>query len=258
MKNNLKLRQSNNLILATHEMNIQQMRLFFYACSQYKGNLTIEVPIEEIYNVLTETTGNRGGEQRNKIKKAIPTLMQNAIVHIEDEEWERWSVVFTNSAIKKGSNIVQFQFNKTIQKELEELRGYTWMYLSQLTGMKSTYSVRLYEFFAMRLGTQNSKEKFDFDINKLRLYLDCTKKYKRFDQFDQRVLKQAEKEINNKSNIKMSYKKIKTGRNITSIKFSFSWKSTADVINSEEPEEKNDFDEEEFDKLLKDLKEGTL
>lgn len=257
MENDLKLRQSNNLIIATHEMNIQQMRLFFYACSQYRGNLKIEVSIEEIYNVLTENTGNRGGTQRNEIRKAIPTMMRNAIIHIVDEDGEEWCPALRKSRLTKDGKVI-FIFDKSIQRELEELRGYTWFYLSQLTGMRSTYSVRLYEFFAMRLGTQNSKEKFDFDINKLRLYLDCTKKYKRFDQFDQRVLKQAEKEINNKSNIKMSYKKIKTGRNITSIKFSFSWKSTADVINSEELEEKNDFDEEEFDKLLKDLKEGIL
>ena len=106
------------------------------------------------------------------------------------------------------------------------------MYLSQLTGMTSTYSVRLYEFFAMRLGSQNKKETFDFDLNKLRIYLDCTNKYKRFDLFDMRVLKQAKKEINEKSNIKMSYKKIKTGRSITSIKFTFSWKNKADVIDT--------------------------
>lgn len=231
MKNSLKLRQSNNLILATHEMNIQQMRLFFYACSQYQGDLTIDVTIEEIYNVLTEDTGNRGGNQRERIIETIPTLMRNAIVHIEDEDAVRWSVVLTDSYILKDGKTVRFKFNKSIQKELEELRGYTWMYLSQLTGMRSTYSVRLYEFFAMRLGSQNIKETFDFDTNNLRLYLDCTKKYKEFFDFDKRVLKVANKEINEKSNIKMSYKKIKTGRSVTSVRFTFSWKNKADVID---------------------------
>lgn len=229
MVNELKLKQSNNLILATHKMSINQMRLFFYACSQYNGNLDIEISLSDINKVLTENTGNRGGNQRERIKETIPTLMRNAIVHIEDEEGEEWCSALRKSRLNKDDTVV-FTFDKSIQKELEELRGYTWMYLSQLTGMTSTYSVRLYEFFAMRLGTEHKAEKFDFDINKLRLYLDCTKKYKQFEAFDRRVLKVAQKEINEKSNIHMSYKKIKTGRSITSIIFSFKWKNKTDAI----------------------------
>ena len=48
-----------------------------------------------------------------------------------------------------------------------------------------------------------------------------------------RVLKVAKAQINEKTNIKMSYKKIKTGRSVTSIKFSFGWKSKDDVIDVE-------------------------
>lgn len=57
------------------------------------------------------------------------------------------------------------------------------------------------------------------------------KKYKQFEAFERRVLKVAEKEINEKSNIHMSYKKIKTGRSITSILFTFKWKTKTDVID---------------------------
>ena len=211
MDKDLKLKQSNNLILATHRMNIQQMRLFFYACSQYQGDLDIEVSIDDINRILAY----HGGNQREIIKNAIPTLMQSALVHIDDENGERWSIAITDSYIKNDNKTVRFTFNKTVQKELEELRGYTWLYLSNLTGMSSTYAVRIYEFFAMRLGSQNKKDTFDFDLNKLRIYLDCTNKLEDFRNFERTVLKKAEKEINEKTNIKMSYKKIKTGRSIT-------------------------------------------
>lgn len=232
MKDDLKLKQSNNLILATHKMNINQMRLFFYACSQYKGDLEIEVSVDEVNRILVENTKNRGGRQREIIRETIPTLMRNAIVHIEDEKGEEWCSALRKSRLNKDDTVV-FTFDKSIQKELEELRGYTWMYLSNLTGMSSTYSIRLYEFFAMRLGSQNMKETFDYDIKQLRLYLDCVNKYKQFEAFDRRVLRQAEKEINEKTNIRMSYKKIKKGRSISSIKFTFKWKSKDDVIDVE-------------------------
>ena len=247
----LKLRQSNNLILATHRMNIQQMRLFFYACSQYQGDLDIEVSIDDINRILAY----QGGNQREIIKNAIPTLMQSALVHIDDENGERWSIAITDSYIKNDNKTVRFTFNKTVQKELEELRGYTWLYLSNLTGMSSTYAVRIYEFFAMRLGSQNKKDTFDFDLNKLRIYLDCTNKLEDFRNFERTVLKKAEKEINEKTNIKMSYKKIKTGRSITSISFTFKWKSKADVIDVKTEEHQKPMNQAEQMELKEFLKE---
>ena len=247
----LKLKQSNNLILATHRMNIQQMRLFFYACSQYQGDLDIEVSIDDINRILAY----QGGNQREIIKNAIHTLMQSALVHIDDENGERWSIAITDSYIKNDNKTVRFTFNKTVQKELEELRGYTWLYLSNLTGMSSTYAVRIYEFFAMRLGSQNKKDTFDFDLNKLRIYLDCTNKLEDFRNFERTVLKKAEKEINEKTNIKMSYKKIKTGRSITSILFTFKWKSKADVIDVKTEEHQKPMNQAEQMELKEFLKE---
>lgn len=252
MDKDLKLKQSNNLILATHRMNIQQMRLFFYACSQYQGDLDIEVSIDDINRILAY----QGGNQREIIKNAIPTLMQSALVHIEDENGERWSIAITDSYIKNDNKTVKFTFNKTVQKELEELRGYTWLYLSNLTGMSSTYAVRIYEFFAMRLGSQNKKDTFDFDLNKLRIYLDCTNKLEDFRNFERTVLKKAEKEINEKTNIKMSYKKIKTGRSITNIKFTFSWKNKTDVIDvitKVQQEPINNAEQMELEEFLKEF-----
>ena len=252
MDKDLKLKQSNNLILATHRMNIQQMRLFFYACSQYQGDLDIEVSIDDINRILAY----QGGNQREIIKNAIPTLMQSALVHIDDENGERWSIAITDSYIKNDNKTVRFTFNKTVQKELEELRGYTWLYLSNLTGMSSTYAVRIYEFFAMRLGSQNKKDTFDFDLNKLRIYLDCTNKLEDFRNFERTVLKKAEKEINEKTNIKMSYKKIKTGRSITHIKFTFSWKNKTDVIDVKtkvQQEPINNAEQMELEEFLKEF-----
>lgn len=251
MDKDLKLKQSNNLILATHRMNIQQMRLFFYACSQYQGDLDIEVSIDDINRILAY----QGGNQREIIKNAIPTLMQSALVHIDDENGERWSIAITDSYIKNDNKTVRFTFNKTVQKELEELRGYTWLYLSNLTGMSSTYAVRIYEFFAMRLGSQNKKDTFDFDLIKLRIYLDCTNKLEDFRNFERTVLKKAEKEINEKTNIKMSYKKIKTGRSITSILFTFKWKSKADVIDVKTEEHQKPMNQAEQMELKEFLKE---
>lgn len=227
MSGDLKLKQSNKLILATHKMDIQQLRLFFYACSKYRGELDINVPIADLYSVLAYQSGG----QRELLNKAIPKMMSSALVHIDDEKGERWSVVITDSFISKDGKSVHFTFNKSVKKELDEIEKYTWMYLENLTGMSSIYAVRLYEFFVMRLGSQNKKGTFDYDMERLRNYLDCSDKYPRFETFDRKVLKVAQEQINEKTNIHISYKKVKTKQKITSIKFSFKWKSSKDIVD---------------------------
>lgn len=254
MDNNLKLKQSNNLILATHRMNVNQMRIFFYVCSHYQGDLNVSLNFDDINRILNP---NRGTVQKETLLSNIDTMMSNAFIDLklndEDDEYCK-APVFILARKKKNSKNMDFEFNPHVAKELEELRGYTWMYLSNLTGMSSTYSVRLYEFFAMRLGSQKKKDKFIFEIKKLRLYLNCTDKYSLFKNFEAKVLKQAEKEINSKTNVSMSYQKIKQGRSISSIEFTFEWKShkkNEDIIE-------NSIDYEEMDQLLNELKEGRL
>lgn len=232
MRDDLKLRQSNNLILATHKMNANQMRIFFYACSQYKGDLKLALSFDEMNKILNPSQGTN---QKELLISNISTMMKSAFINLKIDEDDEYceAPVFIMARKKKNEDIMRFEFNPHIAKELEELRGYTWMYLSNLTGMSSAYAIRIYEFLAMRLGSNNKKGTFDFDLNKLRIYLDCVNKYARFDLFEMRVLKVAKAQINEKTNIKMSYKKIKTGRSVTSIKFSFGWKSKDDFIDVE-------------------------
>lgn len=264
MNDDVKLRQSNNLILATHRMDVNQMRIFFYVCSQYKGDLKLSLSFNEMNGIINT---NRGTKQKELLISSISSMMKKAFINLKidgDDEYCE-APVFILARKKKNEDSMKFEFNPHIAKELEELRGYTWMYLSNLTGMASTYSIRLYEFFAMRLGANNKEGTFDFDLNRLRLYLDCTNKYEAFCDFDKRVLKQSRKEINNKTNISMKYEKIKTNRSVTSIKFSFGWKTNDDVIDVEHTvHDPNDpptgqrtiYDEGVEDELTKDKKEA--
>lgn len=258
MKDELKLRQSNNLILSTHKMSTNQMRIFFYVCSQYRGDLKLSLSFSEMNNILN---AERGTKQKNLLLSNISALMRNAFIDLKIDEDDEYfeAPVFVMARKKKNEDAMYFEFNPHVAKELEELRGYTWMYLSQLTGMSSQYSIRLYEFFVMRLGTTNTKGTFDFDISKLRLYLDCNNKYSAFPDFEKRVLALAKKEINNKTNISINYKKVKTGRSISSVVFTFKWKRKNEAITVETTEKDtldgqmslDDYDSSLMDQLQK-------
>lgn len=71
------------------------------------------------------------------------------------------------------------------------------------------------------------------------------------------IINVVKKEINEKSNIYMDYKKIKTGRSITSILFTFKWKSKADVIDVKtkvHQEPMNQTEQMELEEFLKEFK----
>lgn len=228
-----KLKQSNNLILATHKMTTNQMRIFFYVCSQYKGDLKLELSFNDMNRLLND---ERGSNQKDLLIKNIDTMMKNAFIDLiidDDDEYYK-APVFILARKKQNDDLMRFEFNPYVAKELDALRGYTWMYLTNLTGMSSTYSIRLYEFFAMRLGSKSTSGSFEFDINQLRIYLDCINKYGQFCDFDKRVLKTSHKEINEKTNISMSYSKIKTSRSVTSIVFKFAYKddTNANIVDT--------------------------
>ena len=255
MSDDLKLKQSNNLILSTHKMNVNQMRIFFYVCSQYQGDLRLSLSFSEMNKIINK---NRGTAQKELLLSNISSMMRNAFVDLKVDEDDEYfeSPVFIMARKKKNEDVMNFEFNPHVAKELEELRGYTWMYLSQLTGMSSQYSIRLYEFFVMRLGTEHKSEKFNFDINKLRMYLDCTNKYKINADFEKKVIKVAEKEINEKSNIHVKYKKLPGGRGkpVTSILFTFKWKNKAEAITvNYEENELSEAEQMDLDDFLKEF-----
>lgn len=91
----------------------------------------------------------------------------------------------------------------------------------------------------------------------LRIYLDCVDKYPEFKELNRNVLTRVKKEINEKSNIYMDYKKIKTCRSITSILFTFKWKSKADVIDVKtkvHQKPMNQTEQMELEEFLKEFK----
>ena len=83
--------------------------------------------------------------------------------------------------------------------------------------MDSIYSVRLYELLVQWVTAKNTPL---FELDKFRDQLGVEDhEYKRMGNFKLRVLDLAVKEINEKSDIKVSYSQVKKGRTITGFKF---------------------------------------
>ena len=93
---------------------------------------------------------------------------------------------------------------------------FTRFALEQVAPMKSVYSVRLYEL--LNQWRQAKKVSFDLDVFRGQLGVEDTE-YKAMSDFKKRVLDLAVKEINEKSDLKVSYEQVKKGVAIAGFKF---------------------------------------
>lgn len=94
---------------------------------------------------------------------------------------------------------------------------FTGISIKNVSSLKRTYSIRLYELLIQykEIGYRT------ITIENFRIMLNIEDKYDLFKDLDKYVLKPAIKELNEKSNLTVQLKKIKNGRNISALSFSF-------------------------------------
>ena len=107
---------------------------------------------------------------------------------------------------------------------------FTRFALEQVALMKSVYSVRLYEL--LNQWRQAKKVSFDLDVFRGQLGVENAE-YKAMSDFKRRVLDLAVEEINEKSDLKVSYEQVKKGVAIVGFKFKVLAKSQPKKVQLE-------------------------
>lgn len=159
-----------------------------------------------------------GGEQYKQVHDTAERLMEKIITIRNWEDTGYLTTAFIASAeTTEDGEFVEIEVSKKLKPYLIELETvFTQYQLRNILKLNSGYSIRIYELLKQWLKAR----KKEFDIDELKEFLGISEKYKRFDNFERRVLKVAKKEINKHTDIDIDYKKIKRGRKITHIAFS--------------------------------------
>jgi len=128
-------------------------------------------------------------------------------------------------------SIVELSFDKKLKPYLLQLKNNFTMYQFQnVVALSSFYAIRIYELLKQY---EKLKERI-IEIKTLKEILEIEKKYKLYGHFKDKVLKISEREINEKTDISISFEEIKTGRKITAIKFLISAKKEIKAIKNKE------------------------
>ena len=162
-----------------------------------------------------------GGDNHTHLKKELELLNKTIVSYNilgKDKEKKRWGSFTLIAGFEYKNGIIEYSFPHQVINMLLEPKMFAKINLVAIKGLRSRYSIALYELAEDYLNAQIPKMK----MSDFRLLMGVEDgKYSKFSMFQRRVIDVAVNEINQSEHINfiLSYELIKTGRKITHIKF---------------------------------------
>jgi len=206
----------NKLIEANYKLTLQEQKLILTLAREItkedKDFKECSFTVEELSRTLELNKKGYYSELKEITKSLISRVIQ-----IEEHDGSLQINWLSSAKYYKNKGIVELSFDKKLKPYLLQLgKHFTKLEFSKIVKLNSVYAIRIYELCKQY---QKIKER-TIELKELRIMLGIVKtEYKLYGHFKDKVLKIAEREINEKTDINISFEEIKTGRKVTSIKF---------------------------------------
>jgi plasmid replication initiation protein len=166
-----------------------------------------------------------GENNHTELRKATLDMIRG--IEIPESDGSISQVPVFQKIKYNAGGTVDIHFHEDVLPLLVQAKTeYTKYYFQNIQRLRSGYSIKIYELCKQY---QNTKQGYrDFKIEELRTYLDVPKtKYKLFGHLKSRIIEPQVKEINEKTDIKVDFESMKTGRKITGVRFYITVKNRA-------------------------------
>lgn len=202
---------------ARYDLGLAEIKAFSFIISKIKP--TDEVfheytfTINEYCKVLGIETNN--GKNIQTVKKSLKQLVDKSFFLTLEDGTETTISWLNKIWIDKGSGKIRVRLDDDLQKYVTGLyTNYTQYELLCTLPMRSSYSIRIYELLKSYAFTK----RHTFDVEELKTMLGCTH-YDRFPDFRRKVIEIAVKEINQFTDLEVTWEPITKGRKVVEIKF---------------------------------------
>lgn len=207
--------KNNDLINASYNLSVQETRLMGLMCSQIHPDdddfQKYIINISEFLDLL-EIKDN---SYHAKVKMITRSLLSRVLT-IKQPDGLLQVTWLSSAKYFDGQGIVQLSFDPQMKPYLLQLKEkFTSYRLANVLELSSQYAYRLYEI----LKQYQVAGRRVIELKELRWSLNIEKSYERWSALKDKVLNIAEREINEKTDINISWKPIKTGRKITALDF---------------------------------------
>lgn len=245
-----KVVEHNDLITSVAKMDKTPLKFFelAVACLDVENipdNRTVYVSKKLLFSYFDVKSENK----HSRFKETILKVHEQAVFHISELNEKKGKYQYEvispleKTAWNDYGNEVSFKFTESIMPYLVNLKNnFTQYYLSNIGKLNSKYSIILYKWLSMQYnqyehystkGGRRSEQLESYrnpsiQVSELRRLTDTEKEYKEMSNFTRKVLNNSLNEINELTDLTVSYDKIKAGRSVDSIVFHIEKKRRAD------------------------------
>lgn len=164
------------------------------------------------------------GKNYVNVKATLKKLRDRSMWVTLDNGAETTVSWFDRVTTNKRSGIATVRIDDRLAPYLFDLgQKFTQYQLYNILGMKSAFSVRIYEL--MKSYAYQGSKTFEIDELKHLLMVDTVKSYNRFPSFRQKVLEPAQNEINELTDLCIGFEPITKGRKVVKLKFTIQQKA---------------------------------
>ena len=223
-KKDLKVFQFNNMAVANYFLTLEEKKLMVLLTALVQKDdedfKTYRIPITDIIDFLEI----RGKAFYTRLRETAKTLRSRSLsIEKPNGGWIEAGWISKAEYKKKGEDGLEYacldlRFDPDLKPYFLHLKSqyYSYMFVN-VVNLKSVYSIRFYEIFASyrRLG------QVSFDVDDLKKRLQVIDKYSKYNDFRKRVINQAQKELNEKTDICFEYIEERKRRRVERIHFTF-------------------------------------
>jgi len=245
-----KITKANALVEARYRLTIREQRLILMAISllspEDEDIPTVKIRIKDLIEVLELDSHSF----YNELKKTLKRLLSRVL---EIQEENGYTLLHWVEVAKylEGEGTVELKISKELKPYLLKLREkFTTYYLKAVIGLRSSYSVRLYELLKQYQDIGRRR----FSIEELRSILKIEPdEYTRYNDFKRFVILQAQRELKEKTDIYFDFREIKRGRRVAEIEFTILENPRFRALKEKEEEVKIGEEKEGLKKRYEDL-----
>ena len=255
IKNNI-IVKDNDLINSSYELTLNESRLLLACISLVDSRDDVndrdlfKVEVKDIQDLCGVV--HVGGFHRELVE-ASERLYEREIAIGSRESSNygktRW---ISKYLVDDMNRTIELQFTKDVLPYLTSLKKrFTKYKLEDVSKFSSVYSIRIYE----QLAQWKTVGHCEITVEKLREILCLKGKYPKFNDLRRYVIEVATSEINEHSNLDVSYGYRKLGRTIVAIQFRFTSKEK--VVETDTKKKKKIITESEIEKFVRENEKLT-
>jgi plasmid replication initiation protein len=229
--------QSNHLIEARNKQPLTFLEKLIFAkmCTmidpQDTDFIDYTIYIRDIIDILGITDG--GAAYQNIVDAAKKLKSRDITIIVKDKDTGREEILDTNLVIgvkraratkDERDMYIKLAFHPDLKPYLLQLKSnFTLLDIRNFVRLHSGSTMRIYELLKQYENT-NSKQR-EISLDTLKNMLGVTDKYPLYGNFKQKILDEAQKRINESTDISFTFEEIKEGRKVVAIRFKINKKA---------------------------------